>query len=318
MIRLPGKAYYLAVSGSATGGAGIKVRVFDDYLNQWLDSTTFTTLDGQPRQVVASTSADFTMIELDVYMPLGSTLTLKGLSLGTVDYSGVTGATRTNLLTNPSFEVDVLGWTNVTRSNSIAARKVSGTYYGQTNTAVVESTKVPATAGQSYAASAYLSRGATAKSAAVTPIFYDAYNVELSPPTITLAAITASDTPQRFSTIRVAPAGTTQVALRLTGDAATITFDAALLEQSTTVGAYFDGSYSATGYLYGWTGTAHASSSTETVYSAPSVPWMPRGSGIGAVQFDNTLGGELVSSTIDRIGLTLTLTEVQSVESPML
>lgn len=318
MIRLPGKAYYLAVSGSATGGAGIKVRVFDDYLNQWLDSTTFTTLDGQPRQVVASTSADFTMIELDVYMPLGSTLTLKGLSLGTVDYSGVTGATRTNLLTNPSFEVDALGWTNVTRANSIAARKVSGTYYGQTTAAAVESTKVPATAGQSYAASAYASRGATAKTAAVTPIFYDASNVELSPPTITLAAITASETPQRFSTIRVAPAGTTQVALRLTGDSATITFDAALLEQSTTVGTYFDGSYSATGYLYGWTGTAHASSSTETVYSAPSVPWMPRGSGIGAVQFDNTLGGELVSSTIDRIGLTLTLTEVQSVESPML
>jgi hypothetical protein len=36
------------------------------------------------------------------------------------------------------------------------------------------------------------------------------------------------------------------------------------------------------------------------------------------VQFGNDAGSELVSSTIDRIGLSLTMTEVQNVESVML
>lgn len=320
LIRIPLKAHYLAVAGSATGGAGVKVRVFDDYLNQWIDQTTYTTLDGKPREIVTSSSSDFTMIELDVYMPLGSTLTLKGLSLGTVDYSGTTGATQTNLLTNPSFEVDFAGWTGInSRSNADSGRIVSGSYYGMTSATVAESAKVPATAGLSYAASMWVARGSTAKTAAVTPIFYNASNVEVSPPTITQTPITASATPQRFSTIRVAPATTTQVALRMTGETSALTVDAGLLAQSTTVDDYFDGSYSnGGGFVYAWTGTAHASSSTKTAYSAPTNPWMPRGSGIGAVQFSNNAGGELVSSVIDRVGLSLQLTEVQNVESVML
>jgi hypothetical protein len=42
--------------------------------------------------------------------------------------------------------------------------------------------------------------------------------------------------------------------------------------------------------------------------------WMPVGNGIGPVQFGDTTGGELVSSVIDRIGLSLDFTEVESIE----
>lgn len=319
LIRIPGKAYYLAVEGTSTGGAGIKVRGFNQGTGAWVDLTTLTTLTGVTNQVVAAGDS-YTMIELDVYLPLGSTLVLKGMSLGTVDYSGVTLGTRTNLITNPSFETGVTGWTGVpSRSNSIAGRVASGSWYGQAGATTFESAKAPATAGQSYAASIFLARGASSHTAGVVPVFYDAGNVELSPPTITQTTITGIDTAQRFSGIRVAPANTTQVALRVTSTSTALTLDAALLEQSTTIGLYFDGTYAdSPEFVYDWTGTAHGSTSTEQSFSPATVTWMPRGTGIGPVQFDNDAGGELVSSTIDRIGLSLSVVEVQSVESVML
>jgi hypothetical protein len=83
-IRVPGKPYYLAVVGTNTGGAGIRVRKFDNSSMTWVTGFTYTNLIGAPVEVVAATDTTTTMIELDVYMPLGSTMTLQGISLGTI------------------------------------------------------------------------------------------------------------------------------------------------------------------------------------------------------------------------------------------
>lgn len=84
LIRVPDKAYFLAVNGSATGGAGIHYRTFDSTTNTWSAPTLFTSFTGTSQQIVAAEDTKATMIELDLYLPLGSTLTLKGLALGTV------------------------------------------------------------------------------------------------------------------------------------------------------------------------------------------------------------------------------------------
>lgn len=172
---------------------------------------------------------------------------------------------RRNVLTNPSFETDLAGWAaGLTRSNSIATRVRAGTYYAQTGTGTsVDTVKYPAGAGQAWTASGYLSRGATDKSAAVQPVFFDTAGTELSVTIPANVLIPAIDTPARFSGTRTAPAGTTQVALRVyfTG---LITMDAFLLEQTDTLGEYFDGSTLLEGHTFAWTGTAHASASTNT------------------------------------------------------
>lgn len=85
LIRVPGNTYYLAVNGSATGGAGIRYRLYNSGTNSWGAPGLFTTFTGAPTSIVGSADATTTMIELDIYMPLGSTLTLKGLALGTVN-----------------------------------------------------------------------------------------------------------------------------------------------------------------------------------------------------------------------------------------
>lgn len=83
LIRVPGEAYFLAVNGAATGGAGIRYRTFDKTTNTWTAPTLFTTLTGASQQIIPASDTKASMIELDLYLPLGSTLTLKGIALGT-------------------------------------------------------------------------------------------------------------------------------------------------------------------------------------------------------------------------------------------
>jgi hypothetical protein len=84
VIRIPGKAYHFIVDGSATGGAGIKVRGYNGTTGVW---TTLQTVGAGSFNIshvmVADTNTTTTMIELDVYMPLGSTLQVFGMCLGT-------------------------------------------------------------------------------------------------------------------------------------------------------------------------------------------------------------------------------------------
>lgn len=85
MIRIPGKPYFLSVNGTPTGGAGIRYRLYNSGTNSWSAPALFATYTGAPVSIVPDTDTTTSMIELDIYMPLGSTLILKGLALGTVN-----------------------------------------------------------------------------------------------------------------------------------------------------------------------------------------------------------------------------------------
>ena len=89
LIRQPGKGYWIAANGTATGGAGIRVRGFNNTTKAWVLLTTYTTFTGAVSSLLSSADTTYTMLELDVYMPLGSTLILKGLALSTVAYATV-------------------------------------------------------------------------------------------------------------------------------------------------------------------------------------------------------------------------------------
>jgi hypothetical protein len=101
VIRVPGKPYYLAVQGSRTGSSGIKVRGYNESTDTWDDLTTFTTFTGVPTSVVSTANTTYSMIELDVYMPLSSTLTLTGISLGSEDYRLPGNVLKNNFAINP-------------------------------------------------------------------------------------------------------------------------------------------------------------------------------------------------------------------------
>ena len=171
-------------------------------------------------------------------------------------------AIRTNLLPNPSFEVDAIGWTSAGRQTGTPAFVVSGSYYCTVSSASISS-KLPATAGLPYTVSSYFTRATSARSVAIGLAFYDAANVELEPVALTQTALVAANVSERRSQTRTAPAGATQMAVIVSTSSIT-NMDAVLLEQSSTLGDYFDGSTVKAGFTYAWTGTAHASSSTET------------------------------------------------------
>lgn len=171
--------------------------------------------------------------------------------------------TRTNLLTNPSFELDAAGWTPT--PGRWSGSDIDGGIYAYGTDSL--STKVPATAGLSYAGSGWFVRTtSTTRSCAVSVHFYDAADVELDAPTVTLTLLMATDVPERRSSVRIAPANTTQVALKFwTSTSSTVLeMDNFLLEQSDTVGDYFDGSTNdLIDFECAWTGTPHASTSTQ-------------------------------------------------------
>ena len=199
--------------------------------------------------------------------PFGSLIVIGDLP-GTVE--------RTNLLIAPSLErTGAGGWSGgdtVTRDNGQPSHVVAGSYYGAVvGSTPAISTKVPASAGLPYTASAYLSRSSGTRDCAVTVHFYDAANVELDPPTITTSPVAAANTPQRFSQTRTAPAGTTQAALRVTYNSS-ISIDAAMLEQSATLGSYFDGSTVEAGYIHGWAGDVHRSASVRIAEGGGTPP----------------------------------------------
>jgi hypothetical protein len=100
VLRLPGYGYYFSSDIDSTGGAGIIVRGFDSTTNTWTDIATYTTGQTNTLVIPASNTA-YTFVEIDLYMPQYSTLTLRALVLG---YSPRWNVTRQNLATNPSFE----------------------------------------------------------------------------------------------------------------------------------------------------------------------------------------------------------------------
>jgi len=189
---------------------------------------------------------------------------------------------RTNLSTNPTLGVDLVGWnvgsgtTTLTRDTttfhtSIASCKATKS---STGTTVPNHGFLPVTIGQTYTASAWLNIPAGTFSS-FNPISIYWYNgatfLSSTSSGTTIPANTGNGgTWTRYSVTGTAPASTTQCVIVFNNGQSmnsgyAFYIDDVLFEQSATLGTYFDGSTAADAtYTYSWTGTAYDSTSLAT------------------------------------------------------
>jgi len=204
-----------------------------------------------------------------------------------------TTTTRTNLVPNPSFEVDTTGWLNIqtgTTNTRITTDSYSGTACTQVNitglvansgiaTTFASGQRMPVTAGIPYMWSLYVKvpAGQPSCSLRLRTSEYRADGTQNSAQVSSSTTVSDTDGWVRLSFADTPTAGATptvsmscRVEIGSTvGSARTWLVDAALFEQSATLLPYFDGTYADTytGYTLteqGWNGTADASTSTAT------------------------------------------------------
>jgi hypothetical protein len=206
-----------------------------------------------------------------------------------------TTTTRTNLMTNPSFETSIATWVinNATGSQS-STFSYDGTYSFRTSTTVAGNvistfaTPISVTAGQAYTYSAYV-RSSVARQCRVLISWYNGGTFLSNSPN-TLVTSSTSDWTRLVST-GTAPATATLGYLVARTEATSISdlvyWDAFLVETGSTLLPYFDGTDADTytGYTLisqQWNGTANLSSSTAT--------WGLDSSFVGSQLDDDTKG----------------------------
>ncbi|GAA1977480.1 hypothetical protein GCM10009798_43370 [Nocardioides panacihumi] len=184
---------------------------------------------------------------------------------------------RTNLVTNPSFETNTTGWS---ANNSTIARSTTVAFVGTACLALTSASTAfaeaqtpaqafPVTAGRDYTASLY-SRAATQPRTAICILLWaDASGAPIGF-TTSGSATNSTSAWTRITSTATAPAGAAYASVwhRVTGAAVGEVhyIDGVMLEQTSTVGTYFDGATTnTTGVVHAWTGTANASASTETI-----------------------------------------------------
>ena len=187
-----------------------------------------------------------------------------------------TFTTRTNLTTNPSAEVTVVGWASSGTLTRSATYAYSGTYSARSQITVAGAVDTNngltdgVVAGQTYTFSAYV-RSSVARNTRVYITWFNGLSVISN--SIGTTGTTSTTGWTRFSVTAVAPAlanrarTTMQVLGAQIGDL--IYFDALLLENAGSALPYFDGTNADpyTGYTLteqAWNGTANASTSTAT------------------------------------------------------
>lgn len=180
------------------------------------------------------------------------------------DPATASSETRRNYVENPSFEVDVSGWTagvGVTRARTTSEYYVGAASlqvtYGATGVVSTANYSIPSTSGVSYTASMYV-KGTAGGIVTLT--------AEKSGVLATSGPIALDGTWLRLSATFAGPVSGNSVALVLSSSAAqTVYIDAVLLEQGTVPTDYFDGNSTDTpAHTYTWAGTANASASIET------------------------------------------------------
>jgi hypothetical protein len=191
-------------------------------------------------------------------------------------------ATRTNLVTNPSFEVDTTGWgtygvslARVTSDSRFSSACSSATYTGAVAGGPFINPRVAVTAGTAYTFSVYVKDVSTSKTFRANVEWYNALSGG-SVTGVTYGTATSVTTTgwTRLSVTGTAPVGTTHAVPTLYATStppasSVVLLDAALLETGSTLQSYFDGSVSDNSIRVvsrGWTGTANASTSTITYW----------------------------------------------------
>ncbi len=195
--------------------------------------------------------------------------------------------TRTNLVPNPSFEVNTTLWQAL---GSTLTRITTDSYSGDACCEVVKvatanrgilttttaADRIPITAGIPYMFSAYVKvpTGQPSASLRLRTLEYQASGTRNNDQVSATTVVTDADGWVRLSFADTPTAGATPtvtMALQVeetTTNALTFLVDAFLFEQTSTANDYFDGS-STVPIGCAWTGTANASTSTQTGINYP-------------------------------------------------
>lgn len=199
------------------------------------------------------------------------------------------GSSRTNLVPNPSFETNTTGWqcalqhtiATSTAQAAVGTSSLAITKNGSGFTTVVFTDLLTITGGGTYSLGFSSRAATTARSMQVRAAWYDAGGTNISSTTVTLGSNSASAW-TTFTATFTAPSNATGVRLYpewlSPNIGETHYLDAVILEQASTPGTYFDGATTDTASLdYSWTGTAHASPSTETTLASTFAYAEPNG-----------------------------------------
>jgi hypothetical protein len=209
------------------------------------------------------------------------------------DEPGPPQVVRSNYVPNPSFEVNTAGWAAsgggvLTRSTvehhgaGVAALQVVTTTAADSGMSS-PLTPMPVTGGRPYTLSAWVKAPAGAALKVVWRVQTPLLDVVVN--------FTGTGQWERITyPNRAGVAGQSGyiVSIRTrTTHAAALTFyvDELMIEDAGAAGTYFDGSTpDTTGRLYDWTGTPHASTSTESTPTTTTHPWTPAFTGFIATR----------------------------------
>lgn len=214
----------------------------------------------------------------DYEAPFGA---LQSYSASVVYYVG-----RANAIINPNFETNALGWTpgyysSINRSllqqwSGVASLALDTSYpSGVTHTASVSS--APSTP---VTASAYVRGTGTAS------VYLDFLAVS-GTTSVNSSTVTLTGSWQRISVTGTTPADILSTKVRIgqgSSSAQTMYIDGVLAEESSSLGAYFDGATTDTGSLiYDWAGTPDGSTSTERAFGSGATTDTPTATATVAV-----------------------------------
>lgn len=282
-------------TGGITTGHNVKARFeFYNSSKTLLSSSTQTGALGELTthyvpSVQAPANTSYVKLRLDFYNGTGNPSAMTSFFVREVMVthaatSAGLGSSRTNLITNPSFETNTTGWTSawwgsisrVTTQAYVGSASVSLTNNYSSSTQVnFYSDYIPVSGGGSYNFSFYSKAATTARDVFAFVEWFNSSQTSIgsgggssvanntSGWTRASAQVTApSDA--AYGRVKAYVGVSTKLGDPAVGEQHY--FDAFLLEQTNawTPGSYFDGSSTASGKTYAWTGTAHASSSTET------------------------------------------------------
>lgn len=231
--------------------------------------------------------------------------------------------TRINLLPNPSFETNTTGWlaqsgsptlarvTSQAQTGSASLRLTAGTAGNKYAITTDGTGGFPVVAGKQYVASIYSKANTTARSFGIGISWFNAAGTKISDTAGFSVTNNNSTWTRTFTTAQTAPALAVTGSLFIFVNSMAVSeqhfFDAAMIEEASSVAAYFDGSTAAAGSIaYGWSGDANASSSYALDGSLLAL--------LDPVQYENILGPthqiDIVRDELDVGTLTVEILDV--------
>jgi hypothetical protein len=262
-----------------TGGADVAPTVTN------IDLTT-STFGGAANCTVTSLATDgqnyFAVIQLTTVGFISGTLTLivSGLvsstAAPTVIYqcpNPTTLTSRTNLCTNPAFETNATSWSGSGTPAPTVAQSAVQAHSGTKSLLVTSTGAATLLPNALYTLTTVASTTYTVSAWVFVPAGNPAVQVFASAaPTVFGTSTTTTNAWQRVSVTFTASSASTGINFwsNFTGVGQTFFIDDVLIEASSTVGTYFDGSTTATSsYTFAWSGVANGSTSTATPIVTP-------------------------------------------------